>query len=615
MSNAIPDRRDHFIGYWDQETAQMIPDWRPVPGNIMTRWAKDVTPENVWPEYPRPQMTRREWQNLNGLWDYAIAEKAKSKLQNYDGKILVPFPVESALSGVKRSVRPEELLWYRRIFTIPAGWRGKRILLHFGAVDWETKVFVNNQPVGDHVGGYVPFWFDITDALQNGENELTVSVWDPTDAHWQQRGKQVLNPKSIWYTAVSGIWQTVWLEPVPQAYIAGLKITPDVDLGTVSVKVDVKGRVSPVVETGQGGVRVAVYDAGKLVAQIGTVSTEAVIKLSIADPKLWSPDSPHLYDLVVETGEDRVESYFGMRKFSVEAGRLCLNDQPMFQFGPLDQGYWPDGLYTPPTDEAMRRDIELVKGLGFNMLRKHVKVEPARYYYYCDRLGVIVWQDMVSGGRAQTEWEGMLSLLFNPRRRNDRAYRRFGRENAASREDFRRELGEMMDALHNFTCIGVWVPFNEGWGQFDAKDVDKWMRSYDSTRLVDHASGWFDQGAGDFTSRHIYNLALKPVPPEKNRAMALTEFGGYSLKVEGHLWNPAEEYGYKKFQTQQGLTNAYVDLLETQLKPWIDAGLSAAIYTQTTDVEIEVNGYVTYDREVEKLDFERVRAAHRGLFV
>jgi beta-galactosidase/beta-glucuronidase len=584
-------------------------NWNPVPGHIMTRWAKDVTPENTWREYPRPQMTRPDWLNLNGLWDYAIAVKTQDIAPDFHGQILVPFPIESALSGVKRPLRTEELLWYRRKFSIPYAWRGRRILLHFGAVDWEAKVFVNGQQLGEHIGGYLPFWFDVTDELYDSGNVLTVSVWDPTDTHWQQRGKQVRNPKTIWYTAVSGIWQTVWLEPVPQTYIAGLKITPDLDGGTINVKVNLART-----QTGAGRIRIRVMDAGTLVAVGETDSTEAEIIVPIPNPKFWSPDSPHLYNLEVAAGEDKVGSYFGMRKFSVAGGRLCLNNQPLFQFGPLDQGYWPDGLYTSPTDEAMRRDVELVKGLGCNMLRKHVKVEPARYYYYCDKIGLIVWQDMVSGGRAQTEWEAILSLVFNPQRRNDRAYRRFGRENAASREDFRRELGEMMDTLHNFACIGVWVPFNEGWGQFEAKAMGEWVRSYDPTRLVDHASGWFDHGGGDFTSRHIYNLALKPVPPNESRAMVLTEFGGYSQKVDGHLWNPSAEFGYKKFANPRTLTEAYVHLLENELQPWVDAGLSAAIYTQTTDVEIEVNGYVTYDREVEKMDFVKVRAAHRGLW-
>jgi len=639
----------------------------------MTRWAKDVTPENVWREYPRPQMTRPDWSNLNGLWEYLITDRGQvtpiagnAKSGDFalreKGEILVPFPIESALSGVRRPLGSEELLWYLRTFSVPENWRGKRILLHFGAVDWEAMAWVNGREAGRHVGGYLPFWFDITDLLVNGDNELVLSVWDPTDDHWQQRGKQVREPKTIWYTAVSGIWQTVWLEPVPQTYIAGLKITPDVDARTVSVKVDVRnvpGTFEVPGTADDGGVRVRVLDAGVLVAEGETENADAEIRVLIPDLKLWSPDAPHLYDLEVIVGEDKVGSYFGMRKFSVECGLLCLNNRPLFQFGPLDQGYWPDGLYTPPTDEAMRRDVELVKRLGCNMLRKHVKVEPARYYYTCDKLGLIVWQDMPNGGAVVDEVRlFMLNLTGLPV--HDRNYRRAGRAEAASRQDFRRELREMVDHLHNFACIGMWVPFNEAWGQFDAKAVADWLKEYDPTRPVDHASGWFDQGGGDCISLHVYFRKLKPVfekgkerfntkdtkeeegKPHKGkrkenrlfsslvsrlplffgggglhgknrRATVLSEFGGYSLKVDGHQWDPDADFGYKKFTTPEALTNAYMALIEDELKPWVDTGLSAAVYTQTTDVEFEVNGYVTYDREVEKMDFGKVRAAHLDL--
>lgn len=582
--------------------------WQPVPGNIMTRWAQDVSPENAWPEYPRPQMTRPNWQNLNGLWEYWITDRTQNVKRKAEGEILVPFPIESALSGVGRRLGPEDWLWYRRTFSISEAWRGKRVLLHFGAVDWETVVWVNGWEAGRHVGGYLPFWFDVTDALREGENEIVVRVWDPTDSHWQQRGKQVLKPKSIWYTAVSGIWQTVWLEPVPQAYIAGLKVTPDVEAGEVRVKVMLAGQ-----ETGAGGASVRVREAGAEVAAAQTEEARTEIRVPIPNPKLWSPDSPHLYDLEVTAGSDQVGSYFGMRRFSVEGGRLCLNGAPLFQFGPLDQGYWPDGLYTPPTDEAMRRDVELVKRLGFNMLRKHVKVEPARYYWYCDRMGLIVWQDMPNGGQAVGDVTSFLAILFGSRRR-DNNYRYAGRAEDASRQDFRRELQEMVEALYNFPCIGMWVPFNEGWGQFEAKEAADWLKACDPTRPVDHASGWFDQGGGDCRGLHVYFKKLPFIKPEKRRAAVLSEFGGYSLKVDGHLWNPAAEFGYKKFVTRQALTEAYLALLEDELKPCIEAGLSAAVYTQTTDVEIEVNGYVTYDRAVEKMDFEKVREAHKRLF-
>ena len=583
--------------------------WQPVRGNIMTRWSKDVSPENVWQEYPRPQMTRPDWLNLNGLWDFWITDKTKDVKRKLEGKILVPFPIESALSGVKHPLGNEELLWYQRSFSFPDTWRDKRVLLHFGAVDWQANVFIDNQLVGEHAGGYLPFWFDITNYLDKGDSqhELLISVWDPTDTHWQQRGKQVLKPGTIWYTAVSGIWQTVWLEPVPQTYIAELKITPDLDIGSVRVKAN---RIGP--ETGSGMIRVRVYDDGECVAEEKSENAAEDITVQIPNQKLWSPDSPHLYDVEVTVGGDQVGSYFGMRKFNLEGGRLCLNGAPLFQFGPLDQGYWPDGLYTPPSDEAMRRDIELVKNLGFNMVRKHVKVEPARYYYYCDRIGLIVWQDMPNGGNAVSEATSTMTMIFGSRRR-DRNYRYSGREEAASRQDFHRELQEMVDHLYNFACIGMWVPFNEGWGQFDALETARWLKDYDPTRPVDHASGWFDQGGGDCKSIHIYKLKLQLVNPEHKRALVLSEFGGYSLKLADHLWIPDAEFGYKNYETSQALTNAYLDLLATQLKPWIMEGLSAAIYTQTTDVEVEANGFVTYDREVEKMDFAKIRLAHKEL--
>jgi beta-galactosidase/beta-glucuronidase len=484
-------------------------------------------------------------------------------------------------------------------------------------VDWEASVWVNDQMVGTHRGGQLPFSFDITKTLQPGENQVVVSVWDPTDRSWVARGKQVLKPSGIWYTAVSGIWGTVWLEPVPHTSIESLKITPDIDTESLEIWVNLAGPAT-------GTQVVATAFDGR--TQVGVVSgrTNTPLKMSIPNPKLWSPAHPHLYDLqvaVYQQGQalDQVSSYFGMRLFSLEADawgrpRFCLNHQPLFLYGPLDQGYWPDGLYTPPTEEAMRSDLVFLKRMGCNLVRKHIKVEPARYYYDCDRMGLIVWQDMVNGGKAVGPVLSYLAIMFNKLKRVDnRFYWRAGRGRRKSRQDYHRELQEMVDHLHNFACIGTWVPFNEAWGQFDAKKVADWLKSYDPSRLVDHASGWFDQGAGDFRSIHTYFKALAPEPAGPTRGVVLSEFGGYALKLPGHVWDPETEFGYRKYETSQELTEAYIDLLETQLKPWVEQGLSGAIYTQTTDVETEINGYLTYDREVVKMDTERLKEAHADL--
>ncbi|HNS51746.1 MAG TPA: glycoside hydrolase family 2 TIM barrel-domain containing protein [Anaerolineae bacterium] len=597
--------------------------WKSGPGTIATRWADDVSPESAWREYPRPQLTRSQWLNLNGLWEYAVLPRG-SEPRAFEGEILVPFCIESALSGVERPLAPSEWLWYRRTFRVPEEWCGRRIVLHFGAVDWEATVWVNGQKAGSHRGGYLPFCFDVTRYLHPllpGEerlNELRVRVWDPTDRHWQQRGKQVLKPKGIWYTAVSGIWQTVWLEPVPDVCVEGLKLTPDVDSSSLRVETRMDGDVAGL------DLHVVASEGGSVVAS-GAGPAGKPITLSIPSARLWSPDDPSLYDLKVELRRDeevidRVGSYFGMRKVGLTKDsqgrtRLCLNGRALFQYGPLDQGYWPDGLYTPPSEDAMRADVALVKALGCNMLRKHVKVEPARFYYECDRQGLIVWQDMPNGGRAVGEVLSFLAILSGRLRRRDNRLRwRAGRGIAAAREDYRRELREMVDNLHSFPCVCAWVPFNEGWGQFDSVEVARWLGAYDPTRPVDHASGWFDHGAGQMRSLHVY---FKPLPggdPDRLRAVVLSEFGGYSLRIAGHEWDAREEFGYRKLDSPQALTAAYIELLEEQLTPWIRRGLSAAVYTQATDVETEVNGFVTYDRAVEKMDVGRVAAVHRRLY-
>ncbi|MCS7306688.1 MAG: DUF4965 domain-containing protein, partial [Thermoguttaceae bacterium] len=516
----------------------------------------------------------------------------------WDGKILVPFCAESALSGVGRAVGPDQRLWYRRTFELPADWAGGRVLLHFGAVDWETTVWVNGKLLGTHRGGYDAFSFDITDALnKQGPQELVLAVWDPTDTGTQPRGKQVLRPHGIFYTAVTGIWQTVWLEPVPVSYIAGLRNTPDIDASTLSVQVQVVGA--------QAGdrIRAMALDGQKEVAQTEAEVGQPLI-LKIPQPKLWSPDNPFLYDLQVELvrqGQpvDQVRSYFGMRSVRIgkdENGlvRILLNGKFLFQMGTLDQGWWPDGLYTAPCDEALRYDLEVLKRLGMNMLRKHVKVEPERLYYWCDRLGVLVWQDMPSGDRGIGHKDPDIQRT------------------PESAEQFTRELRAMVEGRYNHPSIIMWVPYNEGWGQWNTQQVCQWLKQWDPTRLVNNASGWADRGVGDVHDIHSYPGPAMP-PPEPNRAIVLGEFGGLGLALPGHLWQEKGAWGYRSFRNPQELTIAYLELIE-KLQPMVHAGLSAAVYTQTSDVEIEVNGLLTYDRAVLKMDERVLREAHRRLY-
>ncbi len=570
------------------------------------------------PEYPRPQLTRPGWTNLNGWWEYKITPKESRAPQMYDGSIRVPFPVESLLSGVQRLLLPEQKLWYRRTFQYLRPENGGRVLLHFGAVDYECQAWINGQSVGGHRGGYLPFTFDITTALADGVNELVVSAWDPTDTGRQQRGKQVLRPNDIWYTAVSGIWQTVWLESVSATSIESLKISPDLDAGLVSIEVQLRGAA----EAERLSLEAEVYSKDEIVISEGG-SVRASLKVAISHPKTWSLATPHLYDLrlrLTREGRalDEVGSYFAMRKFGLgldKSGhlRFMLNNEPLFLFGPLDQGYFPDGLYTPPSEEAMLFDIEYARRIGCNMIRKHIKVEPLRWYYACDRLGMIVWQDMPSGGLDKRETGSVPQWIASLFGRDDTHWlSRYGRGDKANRVEFRSELKSMIDHLYNTACVAVWVPFNEGWGQFQAKEITRWVKAYDPTRLVDHASGWFDQGAGDFQSTHVYFRPLERPEPDR-RAFALAEFGGYSLKIPGHVWDEEKKFGYRLFETPEALTAAYLALLENELGPLIPQGLAAAVYTQTADVEIEVNGYLTYDRKVDKIDAEMLRKAHLAL--
>ncbi|MCB1019688.1 MAG: beta-galactosidase [Acidobacteria bacterium] len=581
-------------------------DYKPADGPLMTRWAKQVSPDNALPEYPRPQLRRNEWLNLNGMWQYAIVDRDAAQPSSWQGEILVPFVPQAALSGIGKPVSPDQALWYRRTFEVPANWNGSRIRLNFGAVDWQATVWLNGVKLGEHRGGYTPFSFELSDALAAGsEQEIVVRVWDPTDIGTQPRGKQVNEPQGIWYTAVTGIWQTVWAEPVGPVSIERLWLEPDIDNNRLIVKAALRGNPAGV------SLHARALDDAQQVSQSFGPAGEA-LELRIPTPKLWSPDSPHLYGLELSLTRgnqtlDSADSYFAMRKIALERDArgyqmLALNNEILFQMGPLDQGWWPDGLYTAPTEEALIYDIEVTKDLGFNMARKHVKVEPDRWYYHCDRLGLLVWQDMPSGflGRGHER-----SLFVFPW---DEDAKRTGNAQA----QFEGELREMIDHLQQFPSIVMWVPFNEGWGQYDTARIAKWIRQYDPTRLVNAASGWTDRGVGDVYDTHIY-----PGPGMqyggKDRAAVLGEFGGLGWPVDDHLWWNKRNWGYRTYHSRDELATQYEKVVGEVVGP-ISRGLAAAIYTQTTDVEGEVNGLMTYDREMVKFNAAKLRAIHDKLY-
>jgi hypothetical protein len=609
-------------------------------GAIMTRWGKTVTPANAWRSYPRPQLERARWQNLNGLWDYAITTAAAPSPPRMDGKILVPFAVESRLSGVARKLLPEDRLWYRRHFTVPIDWAGQHVLLNFGAVDHVAHIWVNGAIVGTHTGGSDPFAFDITAFLTPGDNTLTVQVADPTSAGSQPRGKQSLDPAGIWYTAVSGIWQTVWIEPVPALHIADVRATPDIDRGKVEVDVALSAWASDT-----DAVRLSVRSGGRTIAET-IVRANRHASLDLPNAHLWSPEDPFLYDVVAElvhvrdpyagqaerdrtaydarftqreaasyaaahivgAPSDRVDGYFAMRKISVGPGRvagqpaLLLNNKPYFHNGTLDQGWWPDGLLTPPSEVAMRSDLEFLKKAGFNMVRKHIKVEPARYYYDADHLGMLIWQDMPAGGgedqfvAGSSQSQAVLSSEVMAEQQN--------------------ELAHMIGSLRAFPSIVLWVVNNEGWGQYDSATLARYVKGLDPSRLVDADSGWLDvaPGVSDVFDIHSYEDAPHTPTRQSDRAIVLGEYGGVGRPIDGHLWRDDKRWSYQVTSDPKDYLARYKRKVDEVVRQARENGLSASVYTQTTDVEGEINGLLTYDRAVAKApaaDFARIAAPLR----
>ncbi len=582
--------------------------WKIAGNKISTEWAADVDPQKPLQEYPRPQMQRGDWTNLNGLWDYAITAASDNKPTSYNGKILVPYAIESALSGVAKEVGKDKYLWYRIKFPAPKKISDKRLLLHFGAVDWQCDVYVNGKEAGTHKGGYDPFYFDITDHLKKGQQELVVRVWDPTDEGPQPRGKQVKNPHGIWYTAVTGIWQTVWLETVSATHVQSINPIADIDKSQVSIQTSIDGARDG------DQVKISVLDDGKSIAQ-QVVAAGSIAEIQLPNARRWTPTSPFLYDMqvqVLRNGKvlDEVNSYFAMRKISMSPGnngiqRMLLNNEVLFQFGMLDQGWWPDGLYTAATDEALKYDIVKAKEMGFNMLRKHVKVEPARWYYHCDKLGMLVWQDMPSGDMAKGDrW--ITNVAYEP---IDKI------RTAESEQIFRTELKAIMDATKFFPSIVAWVPFNEAWGQFKTVDITEWVMNYDTSRLVNSASGGNFHFAGHM---HDYHHYPQPVMHRadllgKKQAIVLGEYGGLGLPLEGHTWQDKANWGYQSFKGADSLYIQYSNFVN-MVAEFIPRGLTAAIYTQVSDVEGEINGIMTYDRKVIKMPVEKLNALHNQLY-
>lgn len=556
---------------------------------MLTEFGKRINKNSPLAEYPRPQFVRNSYINLNGVWKCEFTE-SRELPSEFTTEIIVPFSPETPLSGVERVLKPSEYLHYEKIFDIPADFNKGRVFINFGAVDQIADIFVNGEHIGSHTGGYTPFSFEITQYIKEGQNRLNVTVKDYSDTGEYSRGKQKFHRGQIWYSPQSGIWQTVWLESTPAEYLHSVRITPEYDEEQVRFEFDADCEVLT-----------SVYDGDTMIAE----TKENVVK--IPNFKSWSPENPFLYNVIFTCGKDRVRSYFGMRKFSVgkdENGvqRLFLNNKPYFHNGLLDQGYYPDGFLTPPSNEALEFDVKTVKKMGFNMLRKHIKIEPMLWYHYCDVNGIIVWQDMVNGGGKYGLEINVLPFIgINL---DDTNYKTFKRTDASQRESYYNELKEMLDALYNCPCIAMWVPFNEGWGQFDSARAYRFIKDYDKTRTVDSASGWHDRGVTDVISKHIY---FTPIKVKKgSRPYVLSEFGGFSHRVKGHTFND-KMFGYKIYTTGESLAKAYKKTFDKVIIPQIKTGLSATVYTQLTDVEDELNGLLTYDRQVQKIPAEFIR--------
>ncbi|QNK64957.1 beta-galactosidase [Pedobacter sp. PAMC26386] len=585
--------------------------WTLIKDKIVSPWAEKVNPSAPLPEYPRPQLVRNNnWKNLNGIWEYAIVPKDQEEPSKYQGNILVPFAVESALSGVGKTVGKDSVLWYKNMITLPALVNNKEVLLHFGAVDWQAEIFVNGKSAGKHEGGFDPFSLNITSLLKKGtQQEIKVRVWDPTDQGPQPRGKQVKKPENIWYTPVTGIWQTVWLEAVPKSYILSTKQTPDIDAHRILVNAAVQNSHSG------DQLKISILDGTSIIAE-EKVAVNAIAEISVKNEKLWSVEHPFLYDLkitLLRNGKpiDEIKSYFAMRKISMGPDangiqRMLLNNKFIFQYGPLDQGWWPDGLYTAPTEEAMVYDIDELKKMGFNMIRKHIKVEPARYYNYCDRVGMLLWQDMPSGDLGNG-WESNPGVLGRATDKN---------RTAESEGYYRKEWDAIMNSLHNFPSIVVWVPFNEAWGQFKTVEITEWTMKKDPSRLVNSASGGNFYTTGHIVDLHNYPQPAMPRPDlfGKNQILVLGEFGGLGLPVDGHTWQQKNNWGYQSFKNASDLFTKYASFTK-RIEELIPLGLSAAVYTQTTDVEGEINGFMTYDRKVIKMPVEELKRVNDKLYL